>query len=165
LTDAANQEVQLITVKLLYWWVKMIDCLLTDLSTANILKVYIFIRIIQCSLIIEMRVILIDSYCMWNALFMRSMKWFRKRSFQKQIRTMTNNARSKTNTIIINSFESIKSLIIISIWKWFIASQLHHYETISMSFINQFNHALNERKFDSIANRAMCRDKICIVEL
>jgi hypothetical protein len=153
------------SVRFLYWWVKMIDCLSTDLFTTSILKVYIFIRVIQCSLIIEMRTILIYSYCMWNVLFIRSIKWFRKKSFQKQARTMTNNARNRTNTIIISSFESIELLIIISIWERFIASQLHHYETISMSFINQFNHALNEKIFDSITNRAIYRDKICIVEL
>jgi hypothetical protein len=143
----------------------MIDCLLTDLSTASILKIYIVIRIIQCSLIIEMRTILIYSYCMWNALSIWSIKWFRERSFQKQVRTMTKNARSKANMIIINSFESIKSLIIKSVWKRLIASLLHHYETISMSFINQFNHTLNEKIFDLIANRAICRNKICIVKL
>jgi hypothetical protein len=143
----------------------MIDCLLTDLSTAGILKIYIIIRIIQCSLIIEMRTIFIYSYCMWNALSIRSIKWFRKKSFQKQARTMTNNVRSRTNMIIISSFESITSLIIRSVWKRFIASLLHHYETISMSFINQINHTLNEEIFDSISNRAICRDKICIVRL
>jgi hypothetical protein len=138
---------------------------LTDLSTASILKIYIIIRIIQCSLIIEMKTILIYSYCMWNALFIQSIKWFKRRSFQKQARTMTNNARSRANMIIISSFESIKSLIIRSIWERFIASLLHHYETISMSFISQINHTLNEKIFDSISNRAICRNKICIVKL
>jgi hypothetical protein len=143
----------------------MIDCLLTELFTASILKVYIVIRIIQCLLIIEIRTILIYSYCMWNALSIRSIKWFRKKSFQKQFRSMTNNARNRTNMIIISSFESIKSLIIRSVWERLIASLLHHYKAISVSFISQFNHTLNERIFDSIANRAICRDKICIVEL
>jgi hypothetical protein len=143
----------------------MIDCLLTELSTASILKIYIIIRIIQCSLIIEMRTIFIYSYCMWNALSIQLIKWFRRRSFQKQIRTMTNNARSKTNMIIINLFESIKLLIIKSVWKRFIASLLHYYKTISVSFINQFNHTLNEKIFDSIANWVICRNKICIVKL
>jgi hypothetical protein len=143
----------------------MIDCLLIDLFTASILKIYIIIRIIQCSLIIEMKTIFIYSYCMWNALFIRSIKWFRERSFQKQVFTMTNNVRNKTNMIIINSFKNIKSLIIRSIWERFIVSQLHHYKTISVNFINQFNHTLNEKIFDSIANRAICRDKICIVRL
>ncbi len=165
MTDAANQEVELITVRLLYWWKKMIDCLLIDLSTASSLKIYIVIRIIQRSFIIEMRTILIYSYCMWNALSIRSIKWFRKRSFQKQARTMTNNTRSRTNMIIISSFESIKLLTIRSVWEQLIASLLHHYETISMSFISHFNHTSNERFFDSIADRAICRDKICIVEL
>jgi hypothetical protein len=165
LTHAANQKVELITVRLLYWWVKMIDCLLTDLFTASILKIYIVIRIIQRSLIIEMKTILIYSYCMWNALFIRSIRWFKKRSFQKQVRTMTNSVRSRANMIIISSFESIKSLIIKSVWEQLIASLLHHYETISMNFISQFNHTSNERFFDSIANRAICRDKICIAEL
>jgi hypothetical protein len=90
----------------------MIDCLLTDLSIAGILKIYIVIQIIQCSLIIEMKAILIYSYCMWNALFIRSIKWYRERSFQKQARTMTNNARNRANIIIISLFEIIKSLII-----------------------------------------------------
>ncbi len=136
-----------------------------DLFTASILNIYIIIQIIQCSFIIEMKSILIYLYCMLNAFFIRSIKWFKKKSFQKQVRTMTNNVRSRANMIIINSFESIKSLIIISIWTRFIVSQLHHYEAISVSFINQFNHTLNEGIFDSIANRAICRDKICIVKL
>jgi hypothetical protein len=46
----------------------MIDCLLTDLSTASELRVYIVIRITQISLVIEMKTILIYSYCMRNAL-------------------------------------------------------------------------------------------------
>jgi magnesium-transporting ATPase (P-type) len=128
----------------------MIDCLLTDLFTVSILKIYIVIRIIQCSLIIEMRTILIYSYCMWNALLIRSIKWFKRRSFQKQARTMTSNALSKTNMIIISSFESIKSLIIRSVWKCFIASLLHHYRAISVNFISQCNHTLNKKivRFD-----------------
>jgi hypothetical protein len=111
-------------VRLLYWWVKMIDCLLTDLSTADILKVYIVIRIIQRPLFIKMRAILIYSYCMWNAHSIRSIKWFRRRSFQKQARTMTNNAFNRANMIIISSFESIRSLIIRSVWERFIVSDV-----------------------------------------
>ncbi len=81
---------------LLYWWIKMIDCLLIDLSTANELKIYIIIRIIQCSLAIEMKTILIYLYCMWNALSIWSIKWFRERSFRKQSRTMTNKCLSES---------------------------------------------------------------------
>ncbi len=83
-------------VMLLYWWIKMIDCLLIDLSTAGELKVYIVIRITQCSLAIEMRAILIYLYCMWNALSIWSIRWFRKRSFRKQSRTMTNKCLSES---------------------------------------------------------------------
>jgi ABC-type sugar transport system ATPase subunit len=42
----------------------MIDCLLTDLSTAGEQRVYIAIRIIQSPLVIEMKMILIHSFCM-----------------------------------------------------------------------------------------------------
>ncbi len=80
---------------LLYWWVKMIDCLLTDLSTAGELKVYIAIRITQCPLAIEMRTIPIYLYCMWNALPIWSIRWFRERPFRKQSRTMTNKCLSE----------------------------------------------------------------------
>jgi hypothetical protein len=152
-------------MKLLYWWVKMIDCLLINLFITTIVKIYIIISIIQCSFIIEMKTIFIYSYCMWNILLIRSIKWYRERSFQKQACTMINNACSRAHMIIINLFKSIKSLIIKLVWKWFIASQLHYYDAISVSFINLFNHTSNEKIFDSIANWAICRDKICICRI
>ncbi len=42
---------------------------------------------------------------------------------------------------------------------------MHNYKTILVSFVNLFNHTLNEKVFDSIANRAIRRDKICIVKM
>jgi hypothetical protein len=86
----------MLIVMLLYWWVKMIDCLLTDLSTAGELEVYIAIRITQCPLAIEMRAIPIYLYCMWNALLIWSIRWFRRRPFRKQSRTMTNKCLSES---------------------------------------------------------------------
>jgi hypothetical protein len=42
----------------------MINCLLTDLFTTSELKIYVIIRITQCSLIFEIKAIFIHLYYM-----------------------------------------------------------------------------------------------------